>query len=203
VIRDDCEIHRAVKENRPERVRALVQEDRRVLAQKDNFGQTALHHACWLGLYDIAAFLISSGAPVDERNRYSNTPLHLAAVMGHERIVKRLIAEKVSVNAANRDGSTPLHDAAKYGRAGIASMLINAGCDIDGREANSMDTPLILASKYGHHEIVRLLVDAGADLSLRNGNDETALSVAKNLGHPGIAGMLSEKDGSRPGPRGG
>lgn|GEM_PF-4689214 len=203
MTRDDYEIHRAVKENRPDLVRALVEADRSLLSQKDNFGQTALHHACWLGLEDMAAFLISSGAPVDERNRYCNTPLHLAAVMGHERIVKRLIAEKVSVNSANRDGSTPLHDAAKYGRTGIASMLIEAGCDIDGREAISMDTPLILASKYGHQSIVRLLIDAGADLSQRNGSDETALSVAKNLGYPGIAEMLSEKDGGRPGPRGG
>ncbi|WP_411895609.1 ankyrin repeat domain-containing protein [Winogradskyella sp. A2] len=55
---------------------------------------------------------------------------------------------------------------------------IDAGTDLNKKDAMSGSTPLITASSFGKKEITKLLVDAGADLSLKNNDGATALHTA-------------------------
>ena len=71
----------------------------------------------------------------------------------------------------NRLGEQPLHTASYHGNAEVVRLLIDAGADLDGRDARFDGTPLAYATvgsgeRTGHRgnwaETVRLLIDAGA-----------------------------------------
>ena len=55
---------------------------------------------------------------------------------------------------------------------------IEAGTDINKKDAMSGSTPLISAASFGKNDIAKALIDAGADLRLKNNDGATALHVA-------------------------
>ena len=55
---------------------------------------------------------------------------------------------------------------------------IEAGTDINMKDAMSGSTPLITAASFGKIDITKALIDAGADLSLKNNDGSNALHVA-------------------------
>lgn len=55
---------------------------------------------------------------------------------------------------------------------------IEAGTDINKKDAMSGATPLITAVSFGKNKIAQVLIDAGADLSLKNNDGATPLHVA-------------------------
>jgi ankyrin repeat protein len=76
-----------------------------------------------------------------------------------------------SPDARDGSGEQPLHAAAYAGNADMVRLLIDAGADVDGRDARFDSTPLAFATvgsgeragQTGHWiEVVRSLVDAGA-----------------------------------------
>ncbi len=76
-----------------------------------------------------------------------------------------------SPDARNGFGEQPLHSAAYAGNADMVRLLIDAGADVDGRDARFDATPLAFATvgsgeRAGQPgdwiEVVRSLVDAGA-----------------------------------------
>jgi ankyrin repeat protein len=78
-----------------------------------------------------------------------------------------------SPDARNGFGEQPLHTAAYAGNAEMVRLLIDAGADVDGRDARFDSTPLAFATvgsgeqagQSGHWiEVIRLLVEAGASL---------------------------------------
>lgn len=80
-----------------------------------------------------------------------------------------------SPHARNEFGEQPLHSAAYAGNADVVRLLIDAGADVDGRDARFEATPLAFATvgsgeRAGQSgnwtDVVRALVDAGAS---RNG----------------------------------
>lgn len=123
-----------------------------------------LNGAAFHGHWRLCEYLIEQGA--DPRSRLSDTgetPLHAALCkfesLGHERVVEVLLGAGADPNAATipgvesgafmRDvrtrGETPLHRAAAYGTAGAIRRLLEAGAQLDARDANG-DTPLSWAS---------------------------------------------------------
>ncbi len=55
---------------------------------------------------------------------------------------------------------------------------IEAGTDINKKDAMSGSTPLITAASFGKNDIAKALIDAGADLTPKNNDGSTALHVA-------------------------
>lgn len=55
---------------------------------------------------------------------------------------------------------------------------IEAGTDINMKDAMSGSTPLITAASFGKIDISKALIDAGADLSVKNNDGSNALHVA-------------------------
>ncbi|MCG2417814.1 ankyrin repeat domain-containing protein [Aequorivita sp. F47161] len=67
---------------------------------------------------------------------------------------------------------------------------IEAGTDIDQKEAMSGATPLMTAITFNKPEIAKLLLAAGADLSIKNNDGSTALHNAAFFGRIEMVQML-------------
>ena len=67
---------------------------------------------------------------------------------------------------------------------------IEAGTDINKKDAMSSSTPLITAASFGKTEITKILIDAGADLSVTNNDGATALHSAAFFCRVEIVQML-------------
>jgi ankyrin repeat protein len=55
---------------------------------------------------------------------------------------------------------------------------IEAGTDLNKKDAMSGATPLITAASFGKNKIAQVLIDAGADLTAKNNDGATALHTA-------------------------
>lgn len=69
---------------------------------------------------------------------------------------------------------------------------IEAGTDINKKDAMSGATPLISAASFGKNDIAKALIDAGADLTLKNNDGSTALHVAAFFCRIEIVQMLMD-----------
>jgi len=72
---------------------------------------------------------------------------------------------------------SPLLYAARDGRMDIARMLLEAGANINERDANDI-TPLIIAITNNHPDVARFLIDRGADIKAVDWYGRTALWAA-------------------------
>jgi ankyrin repeat protein len=64
------------------------------------------------------------------------------------------------------------------GNLEAVKLHIEAGTDIDEKDAMSGSTPLISAATFGKIDIVKALIDANANLTLKNNDGATALHSA-------------------------
>ena len=93
---------------------------------------------------------------------------------------------------AHRD-SPPIWHAAQQGHLEVVRLLIEAGADMNAKDAQyHEDTALLVAARGGHLEVVRLLVEAGADMNAANARGATALLVAAQQGHLEVVRLLIE-----------
>jgi uncharacterized protein len=89
----------------------------------------------------------------------------------HAEIVRILLAAKADPNEPGA-GWCALHGAAQEGHVKIAKLLLDAGAEVDVREAKKpgskpgkwkeQRTPLLGAVREGHEDMVKLLLEAGA-----------------------------------------
>jgi CubicO group peptidase (beta-lactamase class C family) len=76
--------------------------------------------------------------------------------------------------------SVSLHLAALQGNVEVIRQHINAGSDLNEKDAWG-STPLIIAATFGKTEVARALIEAGADMSITNNDGATALHAAAFL----------------------
>ena len=94
-------------------------------------------------------------------------------------------------------GCTPdLHKAAREGDADRVRELLDAGADVNVRNADKQRlqyTPLHWAAYYGHLEIAEILISRGADLDAEDPSYSTPLYLAAEQGHPKVVEFLISK----------
>ena len=71
-----------------------------------------------------------------------------------------------------------IHTAVISGNIEAVRQHVEAGSDINAKDAFSGSTPLITAGTFDKKEIAKILIDAGADLSKKNNDGATALHTA-------------------------
>ena len=86
------------------------------------------------------------------------------------------LAQK-EVQAPNID----IHTATLLGDLDAINQHIQAGSDLNEKEAAVGSTPLISAAVFGKTEIASALIEAGADVNLKNNEGSTALHSAAFL----------------------
>lgn len=157
-------------------------------------GDTALHVAAWRGRADLAALLVTAGAPLETICDHHRTPLE--AAVRHPAVVSTLLDAGAD---PNRQGELPpLEAAASTGAPESVRLLLQAGAETAGTRAveraaswnpESLE-PLLEAGAptAGALAVVRTeeafdrLVRAGADPDAITADGETALGRAAHHG---------------------
>lgn len=111
-----------------------------------------------------------------------------------------LIERGMNPNHMNVHHTTLLHDMAYTGDVRKATLLLDAGADIDAVDEEFRSTPLGLAARFGKHELVDLLLSRGADPNRAGAVWATPLEWARKKGYPEI-GQRLRRAGAREGRR--
>uniref|UniRef100_A0A7S4BDF6 J domain-containing protein n=1 Tax=Chrysotila carterae TaxID=13221 RepID=A0A7S4BDF6_CHRCT len=111
-----------------------------------------------------------SGSVVDLKRLHEQTPSLLGA-------------------AAKGIGHTALHWSAAAGHLEAIRWLLDAGCEVNVRNAGD-STPLHSAAGSGHAEACSELIARGADVGALDSGDETAAGLAAARGHAAVVALL-------------
>lgn len=147
---------------------------------------------------NMAAYLLSKGADVNESTQTGDNPLELACSMGDKHMAALLLEHKPSLEK----GPKALLNAARNGDIDIMQMLLDYGADINAhpygeyttlpqqRASESWGSALHCTVRDGHIEAVKFLLEKGAAKEYKNKLNVTALDLAKKLGHDQIVRLL-------------
>jgi ankyrin repeat protein len=143
-------------------------------------GSTALMITLRGGNYECVEFLCSlTLVDLDLQDDNGNTAVHVATQGDDPELLQLLLENGALVNALNTNGFSPLASAAQLGLADEATLLLQAGADIDQRHPETNNTPMIWAAGMGGNlEVLKLLLENGANLQLKNHLHQTALQMA-------------------------
>jgi hypothetical protein len=120
--------------------------------------------------------------------------VYFAAAGGRSEEVSALLAgHDDAKNWADEVGWRPLHAACRHGHAACATLLVQAGAEVDC-PADTGWTPLITAAYWGHPDCVRCLLKAGAALHFlgygRHHDKRTAFGWADHAGNRVCASLI-------------
>uniref|UniRef100_L2FBA5 Nacht and ankyrin domain protein n=1 Tax=Colletotrichum fructicola (strain Nara gc5) TaxID=1213859 RepID=L2FBA5_COLFN len=162
---------------------------------------SALHTAAHNGNQCIVEMLIDLGADVNARGSGSvkaTNSLFAASYRGHSKVVRTLLSNGAEVSPQDNKGRTPLHVAASNGHIETATILIEAGADVNSAPSDSVWTPLTTASAVGNVEIVKLLLANGASISITDKKGQTPLHKAISGGSVQVVRLLLENGAGSP-----
>lgn len=152
-------------------------------ARDDQTSATALHHAAWRGLDEVASLLLRGGADPSIRDRaYGATPLGWANENNQAAIMELILSH----------APPDIVDASWLGMADRVSEILseNPGV-VDGFDDGGI-SPLRSAAWCGKIEVVRVLLAHGADPSIPHPESgKTAAEYAAAQGHTDIVSLLS------------
>ena len=106
-------------------------------------------------------------------------------------MVEHLLAQKANANKPGRDGKTALILAASLGETELVRTLLQAGAEVNLRNAKDGTTALMWAANTGAMATVRLLLEAGARADLKAHDGWSAVEAARSAGHEDIAALLA------------
>jgi ankyrin repeat protein len=159
-------------------------------------GATALYFAAERGHVAVAQRLIERGADVKLTGRSGISPVAAAAYAGSDAIVEMLLAHGADEHAADETGKPPIVYAAARAKLDIVKRLLARNIDVNARYANDLTLLMWAAGpdeKVAESEalnVVAYLLDVGAHIDERDARGRTALMIAAEGGHAGIANML-------------
>jgi len=135
--------------------------------------------------------MLSGGVAPDSKDKDNNTPLIIAAANGDLDSAKQLIAYHATVNIKNNVGMTPLLYAVKGKHKEMAEYLINNGARINASNIYGQNA-LFWAAYNGDSKLVHNLLMLGANYQKKTRRNQTALQMAKALGHTETVKMLED-----------
>jgi ankyrin repeat protein len=209
-------IHWAVYRVDHDLVDALIARKARVDVANE-FGHTPLAEAVKQGDARLVKTLLAARSGTEGANADGQTALMIAIKNGDLPIVRLLLDAGAKVNVEEKvQGQTPLMWAAAASRNApdMVKALIAKGANVNARarftdwpsqitsepraqyHAYGGLTPLLYAARGGCHACVEALVEAGADVNLPTPEGVSAIMIALDNGHNGVARFLMEHGGN-------
>jgi uncharacterized protein len=166
-------------------VEALLELGANVDAREPHYAQTALMFAARTGSADVVHALIGAGADVNAQTAIGPEP---EWILPNSRsgfgfgvgIIRGGLPADRGMRPFRKGGMTPLLYAARQGHVSAADVLVEAGADIEGVEANSI-TPLLMAVSNDRMPLATMLVERGAELDTQDWYGRSALWSAVNV----------------------
>lgn len=124
------------------------------------------------------------------------TALHLAAQEGHKNVIEALLnIHRPLIDQKAHDGKTAFRLACAEGhfdesRAKVVQTLIEYGCDVNIRDADSRTTLYLLALENRLKMVKYLLEFSNVDVNIPDSEGRTALHVAAWQGHAEMVKLL-------------
>ena len=189
-------IHDAARKGDANKIKALLQADPKLVADRDKNGDTPLHVACLHGQLAAAQALIDAGADVNAKNNYGAfTPGDLWGVFSsnnHQDPVVLLSVHGVDARDM-KNGYTPLHLCLFASRhKELLQLLIAKGADVNA-QASSGATPLLFAVLRDQPDDVKFLIDKGANVNLTDAYGGTILDAALQMQFGSMIQLLVDK----------
>lgn len=203
-----CDISLAARAGLVDRVRALLDDDPKLIEFSDASGRTALYRAaCVYGAFKegeaVVDLLLERGAKPD---------LFVASTFAmSERVAELLAADKDLARSTDPEGMTALHWAVRPRRTKgpeqpvkVTSLLLEAGadaCAINPTEEGMQ--PLHHVGEWGaaHPQQMDLLLEHGADINAPSEIGWTPLDYAIDRSRVDIAEYLKARGGKESGAR--
>ncbi len=155
-------------------------------------GSNALHFAVVNEYYEMAEWLISNGANVNNLVRKPRmSALIIASITGSTGMVNLLINAGADIQLIDAKNHTPIWWASTSGHAEIVKQLLNSGANPEKYNYRGLNS-LTEAAGHGYKEIISIFLNAGYDINYRDRNGHTMLSMAVLSGHKSITKMLIE-----------
>lgn len=145
----------------------------------DEAGNNLLHFAARNEDPEVLLLMFDLGFPlakINQQNKGGKTPLMKAVKIGNTENVLALLARGATPNFVSTNGSTALHVACSWDHAEIASLLVNAGANIEAVDSNLM-RPIHHAAYISSIKMLRVAVENGADTSATTRRKDTALHL--------------------------
>lgn len=172
-------------------VRAMVDEDDRLLEARTSEGFTPLILAARCGDVKIVRMLMARGADPHAIDDMERTALHYASYGTHEEIVEVLLDCGANASSVTADGHTPLTVASFQGSLPIVEHICRSlGGQGINHQAHDGSTAISMACSQGHLEISRRLLLEGADHTIPIHIGFDALLMAAIKGYNEIVALL-------------
>lgn len=127
----------------------------------------------------IVEHLLANKSAFHSYNVEGFTPLHLACRAGCNRCVQFLIEQQADIQALTSKQETNLHLACRGGFADISHLFIQlAPAFVDSVDMDG-NTPLHMCAMTGHLDCALLLLKLNAKTNLKNGEQKTAVDLAR------------------------
>lgn len=190
---DHILLHRAIREGNKARVATLIDRGVSVHTPGTMLGNSPFHAAVLNNQPEIADFLLSRGADVNQINKYGHTAIYTSLRAGRIEQLEFLLERGIDVHAVDKDGNTYLHLlVTNYGiynqtnpseNAAAASVvrgiewLLDHGVDTRARNHAGQDAEDLAADAPDVLNKIRVLkAKASIDATLRNVKRSTGLA---------------------------
>ena len=173
----------AVNKNNMAAVEMLL-DNRADITKTDKEGRSILHFTRNPKMID---YLLDNGVDINATDMMVGTLLHHAVLEKNSKLVAHLIEKGAHVNETGKDKLTPLHLAKDKE---MARILVEAGADLNAREAFTKETPLHKAIMSKNEALAEYLVEMGSRLDAETDHEEMPLEVALKHGTPKMVEML-------------
>ncbi|WP_353270079.1 ankyrin repeat domain-containing protein [Wolbachia endosymbiont (group A) of Myopa testacea] len=152
----------------------LLENSFKNINEKDEKGETVLHHAVGISDCKTVKLLIKKGAEVNARDKKGYTPLHCAVFARSLENVKVLIRGGTDVNARDGRRNTALHYASLMGYEETVRELIKAGSNVN------------IGNEIGRHKAVfmreignvRAILEGGGEVNAKDQKGYTPIDLA-------------------------